>query len=103
RFSEFAVADHVDAGLGLPAYDSGDRLGQAGFVGLRVERFARLFGTQEPLQRLRPDQAADGGGEGAVPAAFRLVGSTLDSAARLLAEADGRGQSRLWPDAGAVI
>src|SRR5215813_11699836 len=56
RFPEFAVADHVDAGLGLPADDSGDRLGQARLIGFGVERFAGLLRTQERLQRLGPDQ-----------------------------------------------
>src|SRR5262249_48947085 len=93
RFPEFAVADHIDAGFGLAANDGGDRLGQARLVGLRVERFARLLRAQECLQRLRPYQAADMGGEDAVAAAFHVAGSTFDDAARLLAELHIRGQS----------
>jgi hypothetical protein len=42
-------------------------------VCLQVERFARLFGTQKLLQRLRPNQAADMGGEDAVNTSFHLV------------------------------
>jgi hypothetical protein len=76
RFPEFAVADHVDAGLGLPAND--DRLGQARLIGLRIERFSRLLRAQERLQRLGSDQAADMSGEDAVAAAFHGAGSTFD-------------------------
>ena len=36
---------NIDAGFGLPAYDIGDRLGQAIIVCLRVEGFACLLGT----------------------------------------------------------
>src|SRR5262249_2419249 len=74
RFPEFAVANHVDAGLGLPADDSADRLGQARLIGFGIERFAGLLRTQERLQRLGPDQAADMGGEDAVAAAFHAAG-----------------------------
>src|SRR5262249_31921459 len=92
-FSEFAVADHIDAGLGLPTNDGGNRLGQAGLIGLRVERFTRLLRAQECLQGLGPDQAADMGGENSIAAAFHEVGSTFDNGAGLLAEVDVRGQS----------
>src|SRR5262249_52340558 len=78
RFPEFTVADHVDAGLGLPADDSADRLGQARLVGLRVERFSRLLRAPKPLERLGPDQAADMGGENSSAAAFHRAGSTFD-------------------------
>ncbi len=75
RFPELAVADHVDAGLGLAANDLGDRIGQAPVVGGLVDRLARLLRAQEILQRLRPDQAADMGGEDAIGAAFHLARS----------------------------
>ena len=45
RFSELTIADHIDAGFGLPADDIGDRLGQAITVCLRVEWFACLLGA----------------------------------------------------------
>src|SRR5262249_61975515 len=51
RFPEFAVADHVDAGLGLPADDTGDRVRQTRFLTLRDARFAGLLRAQERLQR----------------------------------------------------
>src|SRR5262249_49802346 len=81
RFPEFAVADHIDAGLGLAANADGDRLGQAALVSLRVERFARLLRAQECLQRLGPDQAADMGGEDSVAAAFHRTGSKFKGGA----------------------
>src|SRR6476646_5475830 len=71
--SKLPVADHIDAGFGLPAHDIGDRSGQAMIVCLRVKRFARLLGTQKLLQRLRPNQAADMGREDAINASFHLV------------------------------
>src|SRR4051812_34228577 len=71
--SKLPVADHIDAGFGLPADDIGDRSGQAMIVGLLVERFARLLSTQELLQRLRPNQTADMGREDAIDASFHLV------------------------------
>ena len=71
--SKLPVADHIDAGFGLPADDIGDRSGQAMIVCLQVERFARLLGTQELLQRLRPNQAADMGREDAINTSFHLV------------------------------
>ena len=80
RFPEFAVADHVDAGLGLPADDSADRLGQARLIGFRGDRFAGLLRAQERLQRLGPDQAAHMGGENSIAAALHCVGSTFEMA-----------------------
>src|SRR4051794_25465511 len=71
--SKLPVADHIDAGFGLPADDISDRSAQAMIVCLQVERFARLLGTQELLQRLRPNQAADMGREDAINASFHLV------------------------------
>jgi len=62
-FSELAVADHVDAGGSLPANHFGNGLGKAAIIGRLVDRLARLPGAQELLQRLRPDQATDMGGE----------------------------------------
>jgi hypothetical protein len=73
RLAELAIADHVDAGLGLAAHDIGNRSGQALVIGFRVERLARLFRAQELLQRLRPDQAADMGGEDSIAAALHLL------------------------------
>src|SRR5262249_35993206 len=48
RFPEFAVADHVDAGLGLAANDGADRLGQARLIGFwrrTLRRPASCAGT----------------------------------------------------------
>src|SRR5262249_55975767 len=92
-FSEFAVADHIDAGLGLPTNDGGNRLGQARLIGLRIGRFARLLRPPECLRRLGPDQAADMGGENSIAAALHGIGSTFDDGAGLLAGVHVRGQS----------
>ena len=70
RFAELAVADDVDADLGLLAHDLGDRLLQALVVSRLVVRLAGLLGAQKFLQRRRPDEAADMGGEDAVGTAL---------------------------------
>ena len=44
---------------------------------LPVEAFARLLCTQQCLQRLRADEAADMRGKDAVDAAFHLAGSSF--------------------------
>jgi hypothetical protein len=72
RFSEFPVADHVDAGFGLAANDGGDGFGQTLLIRFPLERPARLLRAQKRLQRLWPDQAADMRGENAVSAAFHV-------------------------------
>src|SRR5262249_6661926 len=86
RFSEFAIADHVDAGLCLPTHHLGYRVAQALGVGALIERAAGLLGTQKILQWLRPDQAADMPGEDAFRAALHLVLSLMGDAGRLLAD-----------------
>ena len=48
--SELAVADDVDAGIGLPANDLGNGFAQAFVIGLLVERVAGLLRAQELLQ-----------------------------------------------------
>ena len=73
RLAELAVADDVDAGVGLLAHDGGDRLGEAAVIGRLVEAVALLPGAQELLQLGRPDQAADMGGEDAIGAALHAV------------------------------
>src|SRR5919204_566873 len=73
RFSEFPVADHVDADLGLAVNDGGDGFAQTLLVRFPVERLAPLLGAQKSLQRLRPDQAADMRGEDAIGAAFHCA------------------------------
>jgi hypothetical protein len=75
RFPELAVADHVDAGRGLPPHDVRNGVAQAPVVGAMVERLARLLRAQELLQRLRPDQAADVGGQNAFGAALHWARS----------------------------
>src|SRR5215469_11013226 len=45
RFSEFAVADDVDADIGLLAHDLGDGVFQALGIGGVVEGFVRLLGA----------------------------------------------------------
>jgi ABC-type glutathione transport system ATPase component len=71
-FPELAVADHVDAGRGLPADHLGNRLGKAAIIIRPVERLAGLLGTQKLLQSLRPDQAADMGREDALGASLHV-------------------------------
>ena len=71
-FPELAVADHVDAGRGLPADHLGNRLGKAATIIRLLERLARLLGAQELLQSLRPDQAADMGREDALGASLHV-------------------------------
>jgi hypothetical protein len=71
RFAELAVADDVDARLGLLVHDLGDGAFQARVVGgLRRTGLPACFGAQEILQRRRPDQAADMRGENAIRAAL---------------------------------
>ncbi len=64
--AELAVADDVDAGLGLLAHHLGDGFGQAGFEGRLVVGLAVLDGAPELDQFWWPDQAADMGGEDAI-------------------------------------
>src|SRR5262249_55208466 len=74
--AELAVADDVDAGLGLLAHDRVDRLLQTSLVGGFVVWLAILDLVQE-LDELRgPDQAADMGCEDAVGGHFppRVLG-----------------------------
>src|SRR5262249_48972556 len=70
RFPELAVADHVDAGLGLLAHDVSDGIRQALVIRLLVEALSFLPRAQKVLQLRRPDQAADVRGEDALVAAF---------------------------------
>ena len=72
RFAELAVADDVDADFGLLVHHLRDRRRQALVISGRVVRLAGLLGAQKLLQRLRPDQAADMGGQDAVGAALHL-------------------------------
>ncbi len=72
-FPELAVADDVDAGIGLPANDLGDGIRSGIHHRLLVERLAGLLRAQEILQSLRPDQAADMGGQNAVGTSFHLL------------------------------
>jgi len=62
--------DHVDARRSLLANNFGNGLGEAVLVGLLVKRLACLLRAQELLQRLRPDQAADVGGENPIGASL---------------------------------
>src|SRR5262249_13206960 len=74
--AELAVADDVDARLGLPAHDRVDRLLQTSLVGGFIAGLAILDLVQE-LDELRgPDQAADMGCEDAVGGHFppRVLG-----------------------------
>src|SRR5262249_18704308 len=75
RLAELAVADDVDADVGLLAHDLGDGLLQALRIGGVVERPAGLLGAQERAQRRRADEAADMGGEDPIGAAFHLASS----------------------------
>src|SRR5262249_20849826 len=64
-FAEFAIADDVDADIGLLAHDLGDRVGEAGFESGLVKRLAVFDQSPKFDQLRRPDQAADMGGEDA--------------------------------------
>jgi hypothetical protein len=70
RLAELAVADDVDAGTRLLAYDAANRVAKTFLIGFYVIRLAALLGAQEFLQSLRTDQAADMRGENAIGAAF---------------------------------
>ena len=71
--AELAVADHVDADLGLLADHLGDRLLEVRGVRRGVIALALLLGAQMLPDRLRADQAADVGGENSVGAAVHGV------------------------------
>ena len=75
RFAEFAVADDIDADLGLLPHHLGDRIFEAIVIAGMIVGFARLFGAQEFLQRRRPDQAADMRGENTIAAALHYHSS----------------------------
>ena len=62
-FTEFAVADDVDAGVGLLAHDFGDGFGETRLERRLVIGLAVLDGAPELDQFRRPDQAADMGGQ----------------------------------------
>jgi hypothetical protein len=68
RLSVFAVADHVDAELHLPAHHLDNRISQTGFVGRMIVRFVRLLGAHDFLQRRRANETADMRGQDAVAA-----------------------------------
>jgi hypothetical protein len=71
-FTELAVVDHVDAGLGLLRHHLGDRALELALVALAVRR----VGIARRLeQRLGSDQAADMGRQDALLAAFHLRAS----------------------------
>ena len=65
-FTEFAIADDVDADLRLLADDLDDRLGETGFEGGLVIWLAIFDRSPELDQFRRPDQTADMGGENAI-------------------------------------
>src|SRR5262249_37366908 len=75
RLAELAVADDVDADVGLLAHDLDDGLLQALGIGGVVEGPAGLLGAQNRAQRRRADEAADMGGEDPIGAAFHLASS----------------------------
>ena len=75
RFSELAVADDVDADIGLLAHDLGDGVVQALGIGGVVEGLPSLLGAEERAQRRRADEATDVGGEDAIAAAFHRLSS----------------------------
>src|SRR6185503_8255469 len=89
--AELAVADDVNAGTCLLAYDVGNRVAQAFLIGFYVVRLAALPGAQEVLQRLRTDQAADMRRENAIGAAFH---------ARSMPSARPNGNAGLRPNSG---
>src|SRR6185295_18306324 len=64
--AELAVADHVDAGLGLMAHHVGDLLGQRSGVRRSVIALALLLGAKMRADRFRADQAANMAGEDAI-------------------------------------
>ena len=70
RFSELAVADDVDADLGLLAHDVANGCFEAFRIGGLVEGLAPLFRGQKLAQRRGTDEAADMGGEYPIRAAF---------------------------------
>src|SRR6266446_1822881 len=70
RFSELAVADDVDADLGLLAHDFGNGCLEASRIGSLVEGLAGLFRGEKLAQRRGTDEAADMGGEDPIRAAF---------------------------------
>src|SRR5262249_19381757 len=70
RLAELAVAYHVNPDLCLAAHDIGDAGAEAFLIRRGVECPAGLLEPQEIEQRLRPDEAADVGGEDAFGAAF---------------------------------
>ena len=70
RLAELAVADHVDADVGLLPDDLTDCITQAFRVGALVEGFAGLLRAQKFAQRRRTDKAADMGGKNTIRAAL---------------------------------
>ncbi len=67
-FAELAVADNVDADLGLPAHDFRNRIRKARFERRFVISLAVLDRPPERDELWRPDQAADVSGENAIAA-----------------------------------
>lgn len=65
---EFAVADDIDADIGLLTHNLGDGFGEAGFKGCFIVRLAIFDGAPEFDQLRRPNKAADVGGENAIGA-----------------------------------
>src|SRR5262249_16451113 len=82
--AELAVADDVDARLGLPAHDRVDRLLQTSLVGGFIVGLAILDLVQELDEVRGPDQAADMGCEDAVGGRCHFAPSLSVLRARLL-------------------
>src|SRR5262249_62279907 len=70
RFSELAVANDVDADLGLLAHDLGNGCFEAFRIGSLVEVLAGLFRGEKLAQCRGADEAADMGGEDPIRAAL---------------------------------
>ena len=95
--AELAVADDVDADLGLLADHLGDRLLEVAGVRRGVVALALLLGAQVLPDHVRADQAADMGGENPVGAAVHGFPPGVRGSVAMVSRSSAGLQTRLTP------
>ena len=69
-FAKFTITGNINTDLGLLRDNVRHRMGEAGFIGGQIERFARLLGADEIFEVIGADEAADMCGQNPVCAAL---------------------------------
>jgi len=97
RFAEFAVADDVEADIGLFPHDSDDAVGEAALIGVLVVGFPTALGTQEFDQLGRPNQAADMRGQDSLIATLQEKSPCVRKYVAVTFSSAGCGQKKSAP------